>query len=237
MSDALLLLTLSAAAIGFIHTVIGPDHYIPFIMMARAQQWSRSKTLLVTFLCGIGHVSSSVILGAVGIAFGVALRRLEIIEAVRGDIAAWILIAFGIVYGAWGLKVAYRKRSHEHSHAHEDGTVHEHGHSHFLGISHENKLHPRTVMTTWTLFTIFVLGPCEPLIPLLMSPAATESTTGMILVSGVFAATTISTMIAMVWLVSSGIERLPMKTMERFTHAIAGGVIALSGLAIQFLGL
>ena len=36
------------------------------------------------------------------------------------------------------------------------------------------------------LFTIFVFGPCEPLIPILMYPAAKSSVAGMLLVAGVF---------------------------------------------------
>jgi hypothetical protein len=44
-------------------------------------------------------------------------------------------------------------------------------------------------------------------------------------------------MMSIVWASSWGINRLPMKTMERYTHALAGGSICLCGLAIQFLGL
>jgi len=64
---------------------------------ANAQQWPRRKTLFVTFLCGIGHVLSSVILGMIGIAFGVALHKLQFIESVRNDSLAWRLIAFGMI--------------------------------------------------------------------------------------------------------------------------------------------
>jgi sulfite exporter TauE/SafE len=105
MNESIWLLSGTAATIGFIHTVVGPDHYLPFIMMSRAQQWSRTKTLSITFFCGIGHVLSSVALGFVGIAFGIALHKLELIESVRGDIAAWILIVFGLLYGVTGLNM------------------------------------------------------------------------------------------------------------------------------------
>ncbi|MFA6233437.1 MAG: hypothetical protein WC824_04510, partial [Bacteroidota bacterium] len=93
------------------------------------------------------------------------------------------------------------------------------------------------VMTTWALFTVFVLGPCEPLIPLLMFPAAQESSFGIVIVSLVFSVATISTMMGMVFLVSAGLHRLPMKSIERWTHTLAGGIIASSGFAIQFFGL
>jgi hypothetical protein len=59
----------------------------------------------------------------------------------------------------------------------------------------------------------------------------------LLLVTGTFAVTTIATMLGMVALVSTGLERLPLRALERYTHVIAGSTIALSGLAIQLLGL
>lgn len=236
MNESLWLLSGTAASIGFVHTIIGPDHYLPFIMMGKAQKWSRAKTLWVTVLCGVGHVLSSVLLGFVGIALGVALHRLELIESVRGELAAWALIAFGLLYAAWGVRRALKDKAHSHAHAHDDGVEHTHHHTHlFSGAAHGRSHH--RVMTTWALFTIFVLGPCEPLIPLLMFPAAQESAFGIVVVSSVFGIVTIATMVAMVLLVSAGLHRLPMAGIERWTHALAGGIIACSGLAIQFLGL
>ena len=92
-------------------------------------------------------------------------------------------------------------------------------------------------LTPWILFTVFVLGPCEPLIPLLMYPAAKSSMGGMFLVTGVFAVTTIATMLGIVLLGTWGIGFAKMGRLEKYTHAIAGGTICFSGLAIMFLGL
>ncbi len=236
MNESIWLLSGTAASIGFIHTLIGPDHYLPFIMMSQAQKWSQRKTMVITFLCGIGHVLSSVLLGFVGVLFGVALQKLEFIEGFRGELAAWVLIVFGIIYGIWGLKVAIKGRTHVHEHEHDDGTVHQHEHTHLFASKSHKRTHHKT-MTTWALFTIFVLGPCEPLIPILMYPAAQHSGLGVFIVATIFSVVTIATMMGMVWLISSGVARIPLKTMERYTHAIAGGIIASSGLAIQVFGL
>ncbi|MBN1531729.1 MAG: hypothetical protein JXA20_03620 [Spirochaetes bacterium] len=56
------LLIAGAAGLGFIHTVTGPDHYVPFTVMARAENWSLAKTADDTVACGLGHVGSSVVL-------------------------------------------------------------------------------------------------------------------------------------------------------------------------------
>jgi nickel/cobalt exporter len=66
---------ITAASIGFFHTLFGPDHYLPFIMMSRAKKWSLTKTAWITVLCGIGHVGSSVVLGAIGIILGIAVSK------------------------------------------------------------------------------------------------------------------------------------------------------------------
>ncbi len=170
----LLILTVTAASIGFIHTVLGPDHYIPFIVIAKARNWSMLKTGWVTFVCGIGHILSSVVLGIIGIALGIAVTRLQTLESFRGNIAGWLLIAFGLIYFVWGLRRAIRKT---HSYLH---------------------IEDKTNLTPWILFTIFVFGPCEPLIPILMYPAAKSSIFGLILVTAVFGVVTIGTMMTIV---------------------------------------
>jgi len=94
-----------------------------------------------------------------------------------------------------------------------------------------------TNITPWVLFTIFVLDPCEPLIPILMYPAAKSSILGVLMVAGIFGIVTILTMLIVVMLASAGLQFIPMQRMERYTHALAGAAIFLSGMAIQFLGL
>lgn len=241
MTQELWVLVTVAASIGFFHTLFGPDHYLPFIMMARARAWSGRKTALITFLCGLGHVLSSVVLGLIGVAVGVAVGQLEALESVRGNLAAWALIAFGLVYFAWGVRRAIRNRPHTHAHLHDEGGEHEHEHIHAEGHAHVHAEPGKANITPWVLFTIFVFGPCEPLIPILMYPAAKQSIWGMVLVAGVFSVITIGTMMSVVMVATLGLNLNPMRRlcspMERYMHAIAGGIICASGLAIQFLGL
>lgn len=235
MSQEIIVLITAAASIGFFHTLLGPDHYLPFIMMTKTGKWSLRKTALVTILCGAGHVLSSVLLGFVGVALGIAVSELISIESVRGNMAAWGLIAFGLVYFVWGIRKAIRNKPHTHFHSHAEGHKHAHKHMHTEKHSHLHK--EGKSMTPWVLFVIFVLGPCEPLIPLLMYPAAKDSTMGLILVTGVFSAVTIVTMLGVVLISTMGLNFIPTKKLERYTHALAGITIFLSGMAIQFLGL
>jgi len=232
-----MILCFTAASIGFIHTVFGPDHYIPFIAMGKARNWSLPRTSAITVLCGVGHVASSIVLGLIGVIFGVAIMRLEALEAFRGSLAAWAMIAFGFTYFVWGLHRAIRNKPHVHGHLHRDGSKHSHTHRHSTEHAHPHHPTAKKNITPWVLFTIFVLGPCEPLIPILMYPAAQKSLFGMFLVAGIFGIVTVTTMLAIVIAFSLGFKFVPLKNMERYAHAIAGLVIFLSGIAVQFLGL
>jgi nickel/cobalt exporter len=91
MDNSIALLSVTAISLGFIHTLLGPDHYLPFIVLSEAKKWSVKKTMFITFLCGLGHVSSSVILGLIGIAVGISVNKLVSVESFRGNIAACCL--------------------------------------------------------------------------------------------------------------------------------------------------
>ncbi len=204
-----------AASIGFLHTLAGPDHYLPFIVISRARKWSLAKTALITTLCGIGHVGSSVLIGLLGVALGIGLHKIEIIEGVRGDITAILIMLFGLGYFIYGL---YKSRK-GHSHSH----------------SHDKKSYKS--LTPWLLFVLFVFGPCEPLVFALIYPAAKMSIGGLIMVVLVFSVVTILTMLALVILATRGYKMLNLGWAEKYTHALAGIIIFMSGAAITFLGL
>jgi len=230
-------LIITAATIGFFHTLLGPDHYVPFVMMSWSRKWSSVKTAWITFLCGLGHIGSSVVLGLIGVSLGLAVKKLEIVESFRGNLAAWLLIAFGLVYFAWGLRRAYRRQPHEHKHLHSGEVGHTHTHSHHQEHTHVHDSKAGSSIAPWTLFVIFVFGPCEPLIPILMYPAAQNSLFGLVVVTSVFGIVTIGTMLTVVLLSRAGVDFLPLAKVQRFAHVIAGATIFLCGLAIQFLGL
>lgn len=237
MTEELTLLTLTAASLGFIHTILGPDHYIPFITLAKASNWSVSKTALVTLLCGVGHILSSVVIGAIGIAFGLALKSVEYLESFRGEIAGWLLIAFGLLYLLWGIKKAIKYKPHTHFHIHDKNVVHSHEHIHSHEHTHVHQEAKDKKLTPWVLFIIFIFGPCEALIPILMYPAATASTFSLILVTSVFGLTTIATMLGIVLLSLYGLKTINFPSIQRYSNALAGFLIFGCGVAIIFLGL
>ncbi len=220
MEPGIIILVVTAASIGIFHTLLGPDHYVPFIVIAKARRWTKLKTMTITLLCGLGHVGSSVLIGMVGIGCGIILDHLTLFESVRGDVAAWALISFGLIYFVYGLRRAFMVKEHDHGHKDD----HPQGRNNFQ-------------WTPWALFVIFVLGPCEPLIPILMYPSLQHSLSGTVIVTMTFSITTIATMMIMVILAAFSFDFLPLKRFERFSHAFAGSAIMICGCAMVFLGL
>lgn len=226
-------LAVTAAGVALVHVVAGPDHTVPFVMLARARGWSAAKTAFVTFVCGVGHVASSLVLGVVGLALGAGLAHIAALEEVRGSVAAWGLVAFGLAYALWGIRRGLVAKKQLALHEHE-GHVHIHG----GGLApHGHGAARDAAVTFWTLFLIFAFGPCEPLIPLFMVPASRGRWDLALVTGGIFSAVTLATMVAAVLLLRAGVKLLPLAGLERWSHALAGGVIAASGLAVIFLGL
>lgn len=236
MTPDVILLAGTAAAIAAVHTLLGPDHYLPFSALAKSRGWNLAKTLKITLWCGLGHLVGSVALGVVGITLGSALAGLTAIEAVRGEMAAWLLCGFGLAYMVWGFRQAWRKKPHVHWHRHGD-LMHCHVHNHHSEHAHLHQKSGQGTFGPWLIFIIFVLGPCEPLIPLLMYPAATHSWTGVLLVTSVFGIVTVLTMLVMVAALHIGLRRLQAPGLGRFAHALAGGTLFLCGASMALLGL
>lgn len=249
MREELLLLS-TAVTIGAAHTAVGVDHTLPFVALGRARAWSLKRTLAVTLLCGLGHVASSIVIGSLGYALGVTTSRLHAFESLRGNWAAWLLIAFGCVYAAVGVWRLLAKRDHGHIHVHPDGTVHTHDHHHGASdgrVVHEHR-HARGASPfsnkrlVPALAIIFVLGPCEALIPLMFAPAASGHVYMPWLIALCFSFTTLVTMLILVacgYSAMHAFHRLSKKLARFEPHMnwAAGVAIALSGVAIEVLGI
>ena len=226
-------LLLGAVGVGVVHTVLGPDHYGPLAMLASARGWSRSRTAAIALLFGLGHVLSSVALCLAAVATGWAVGLVERIESGRGDVAAWALLGFGLAYGLWGARRAVRRRRgfEAHSHGH---LVHVHAH----GRDAHTHLAPAAAPgpSFWALFAVFILGPCEPLIPLFLVPVSRGDRALAAATAVVFGIATLASMVTLTVLFRSGAARVLRGGIAAWDHALAGGVIAASALAILLLG-
>ncbi|MBL0062337.1 MAG: hypothetical protein IPP40_12840 [bacterium] len=209
-SDHIVLYT-TAALLGVTHTLLGPDHYIPFIALGKARRWSLKRTMAITTLSGIGHVFSSIVIGLLLVFLGKEFLNFEAIEKFRAPLAGWLLFGFGVAYTLYGVRHAWLRRNQADSEA--------------------------SSSASWLIFIVFALGPCEPLIPLLMTPAATISTSTLIAVCIIFSLFTVTTMCATVVVGCKSIDLLPNLRLSHLAHAFAGGAITSCAVGMLFLGL
>ena len=69
MASTGVLLFLSSCATAIIHALI-PDHWLPFVLMARTEKWSERRTILLVALAGLLHVMVSFAVAAAAIWLG-----------------------------------------------------------------------------------------------------------------------------------------------------------------------
>lgn len=231
MSTELTILLGTAISVSILHTVSGPDHYIPFIAIGKAKGWRLPRILFWTVICGVAHVLASVFLALAGAAIGFSLGKIDFLNELRGGLASWMLFIFGIFYFLYGIYGVYRQKKHKHFDVYDDGSVYvtEHDHREMTYPTNRRKVTP------WVLFIIFLLGPCESLFPLLTYPAVEGSGINMIALISVFLFFTLLTMVVIVALIYSGFSLVKTEWLEKYMTPISGASIAICGMGMVFL--
>jgi len=203
-----------AASVGALHS-LAPDHWVPFAAVSRARGWSAGRTARVTLLCGFGHVSASVLLGLVALVLG--REVLAALGARLESLAGVLLIAFGLLYGLWGMRHAVGERLHGHSHRHYDH-VHDPSHITVLG-----------------LFLLFTADPCVAVMPIMLAAAPLGAVKLTMLVL-VYETATLAAMVGLVLPARAGANVIRAHWIERYGDAAAGATIAAVGLLVLSLG-
>jgi hypothetical protein len=229
MSQALLLFQLSCWT-AVIHALI-PDHWLPFVLMARSQRWSDRHTVSLVALAGLLHVMISIAIAALGIKFGagsahqLAERTGRSLEFLAGS----LLVVFGIAYGVW----AHVREGRAHGdrqgrggmNAGGQATAHVHAHGHLL------ERWFRTAVTGGALVVIIGISPCALLVPILF--AASAQGTMALVASGLgFASCTIGTMVVVTILALRGMRQLQLRFFTRYGDLISGLLIAAVGFLV-----
>jgi hypothetical protein len=207
-------LAAAAITIASVHA-LAPDHWMPLAALARAQKWSPLRTGRITAACGFAHVTVSVVLGAIGLAFGI--RVFDRFGAELESLAGAVLIGFGLLYGVWGIKHA---------------AAHLHGHTH---ARYDHVHEPRRI-TPWTVFLVFAADPCLAIFPLMFA-AAPLGWPAVVAIVILYEAATIATMTALVLPArSAAVTFVRGNWMHRYGDAVAGGFIVAVGVAVSLLG-
>ncbi|AFL97859.1 hypothetical protein [Ornithobacterium rhinotracheale] len=232
MNTTLLALAITSISISFVHTASGPDHYLPFIVLSKSKRWSMFKTTFIVIICGLGHVLSSVLLGLVGVFLGWQLNKISWFQDIRGNVSGWALLIFGVAYLVYAIIQVVRNKPHKHFDVMGDDVyVYEHNHSEIVMPQNRIKVTPLV------LFAIFVMGPSEPLIPLLFYSGINRSVTEIVVLIVSFTTCTVLTMLLMVMLGRYGYTLIQSQNFEKYMNVISGAVVTLCGVGVVFFGL
>ena len=135
--DVLMSMAGAGLAVSFLHAIL-PNHWLPFVLAGRAQNWSESKTLWVVLVAGGGHVLMTTILGLLIVSLGMAVSHY--VEAWSGPIAGGILIAFGLYYAVRHFRGGGHSHMHLFGHRHPEvgGQKSEEGGEQTVGGGHSH---------------------------------------------------------------------------------------------------
>jgi ABC-type nickel/cobalt efflux system permease component RcnA len=123
VTEPLAVLTVTTVTTAAFHTLI-PDHWLPFVLVARAERWDARRAATLTAMSASLHVSVSIGLALAALLMG---RGAEAVigggEAI-GRISALLLVVFGAGYALW----FWFRGGHQHSfglHPHHEAAVHD----------------------------------------------------------------------------------------------------------------
>ena len=224
MNDYLIALMLTAATVGALHS-LAPDHWVPFAALSRARHWTPLRTSRLAFICALGHVTVSAMLGILAVLIG--RQAVEAFGTTLASLAPLLLIAFGFVYLVLALWRTFRGRILHHA-DHLEGVAHDHGHGHH----HDHG----KALSEWGLFLLFSADPCIALIPMI----AAASTLGWGAVGAVVLVYEIATIGAILVLVHSaqaGARQLRFAWIDRYGDAAAGALIIALGAFVTLVGI
>ncbi|HYC88151.1 MAG TPA: hypothetical protein VEO54_02990 [Thermoanaerobaculia bacterium] len=201
-----LALMLTAGTVGALHS-LAPDHWVPFAALARARNWTPLRTARLAFLCAVGHVTVSALLGVLAVIVG--RRAVEALGTTLAGAAPLILIGFGLAYMLWAL--------------------------HHL-IAHGGHHHHRRGATEWGLFLLFCADPCVALIPMIVAASAKGwgAVGGVI---AVYELATIAAIVILVVTAHAGARRLRFAWFDRYGDLVAGAAIVTVGTLVTVIGI
>jgi putative Mn2+ efflux pump MntP len=247
MNDSVLTtFAITGFGIAFFHAAI-PTHWLPFVLTARLQRWSRAKTLFITAIAATGHATFTALLG-----FGVAWLGIAL-SARIGDwfprIAGGILIVFGLFYVVRHL--LGRPHTHLHfglSHSHSDDHLsshpHTHTHTHTPG-EHAHDPHPgdfpsparftrSDLAAIGSLLALLTFSPCEAFVPVYVS-GVRYGWHGFAFLTIILTVATIAGMILFTFLALIGIEQVKLRSLEKYEALLMGLLLCIVGVLIILL--
>lgn len=200
-------LLIGSILISLLHAVI-PNHWLPVLAIGRKEGWSMAETIRITFIAGMAHVISTVIIGVLLAMIGSELTSL--IENFTKIIGPSILILMGL----------YFLRQHY---------THHHFHLEKKQIEKKSK----TAIIGALVIAMF-LSPCMEIEAYFLL-AGSQGWHHLALIAGLYTIITISGMLIWIRIAYKGLLKLNWHQWEHNAGIITGLVLIITGIVSYFI--
>ena len=205
MNDLIGLL-IGSILLSLVHAAI-PNHWVPLVLVGRAEKWSLWETQLATLLTGFAHILSTVLLGIVIGLIGFKLsEQYKIISEV---IAPLVLIFMGMIYFALNS-----------------------GHNHLATETIIQRKSKISILTTLCL--AMFLSPCLE-IETYFFAAGTLGFLSILSIAMVYLLVTLGGMLVLVTLGFRSLEKFNWHFLEHNEKKITGAILILVGILSFFI--
>jgi hypothetical protein len=192
----------------FLHAAL-PTHWLPFVLVARAQRWGLGQMLAAVVVAGFAHIVTTAVAGSLIVAAGLALNQW--VAGLLPHLSAALLFLFGAFYLAKSSLRRPQLASGPQSELTEPGVS---DRAAFLG-----------------LVAIMALSPGEVLLPIYLS-AADEGLTLLALLTVCFLLGTLAGMVLLTLAVRAGASVLKVERWARYEGAVLGVALIILGLLV-----
>ena len=188
------------------HAIL-PDHWLPLVLISRAERWSLAETLWVTTLVTVPHIASTILVGVVVGVVGFQLSQMQ--ESLMELVAPVMFAIIGLVY-------VYRHLRSGHGQGHGEVDLAE--------LRDRSKNAIITFMATALFFS-----PCVPMGSYFLI-VGTSGLTSLLLVALVYVSVTMVLLLGLVALGRSGVNRLRWHFLEHNENLITGFILIVLGV-------
>jgi len=208
--DVLLSLLGGGFVAAFLHAAL-PTHWLPFVLVGRAQRWSMGKTLSAVATAGLAHIATTAVVGGLIVAAGLALDQW--IAGLLPNLSALLLFGFGSFY-------LIRALVRRPAPATASGPT--------LDLAEPTVSHAAAF---WGLVAMLAISPGEVLLPIYMS-SAQEGVAALALLTLTFAIGTVLGMGVFTTLARAGASILRLERWSRYEGAVLGLALLALGLLV-----
>ncbi len=189
-----------------LHALI-PNHWLPVLAISKKENWTLRQTTSVTFISGLAHALSTVLIGVVIGVVGVKLS--STMKPLTQYIAPGVLIGIGLFY-------IYQHHRHKHFHLHAQP-----------GVKAKGKV-------ILTLVIAMFFSPCFEIEAYFLL-AGTQGWWMILLLASLYTIVTVSGMVLWVRLTYKGFLKLNWHALEHNAGIITGITLLLTGIFSFFI--